>query len=149
MKMIKHWHYRGEAPVNNESDTWPPICDRCGEPLTEPGAVVLSPPVNGQVHKLHVCTSGCWMMLMEEIKDPVRLRIRFYEWVLDRCAPHLSRRVERCKHAPEGEVCCNPKCRGLWGTGCWCCHHASYAVGIDDDAMQEALYQHGDHGDPE
>lgn len=22
--------------------------------------------------------------------------------------------------------CCNPECKGSWGTGCYCCHHQKY-----------------------
>lgn len=27
----------------------------------------------------------------------------------------------------ELDACCNPACRGQWGTGCWHCHHPSFA----------------------
>lgn len=46
------------------SRSWPPCCDRCKAQLTEPGAVVLSPPmsvkeapaiVTNLVLKFHVC----------------------------------------------------------------------------------------------
>jgi len=35
---------------------WPPYCDSCSNRLTEPGAVVLSPPTaTGLCRKLHLC----------------------------------------------------------------------------------------------
>jgi hypothetical protein len=37
--------------------SWPPSCDGCGDPLTEPGALVFSPPnLSGQCWKKHLCT---------------------------------------------------------------------------------------------
>ena len=37
-------------------------CDRCGEELTEPGALEISPPTaNGVCVKTHVCVK-CWKM---------------------------------------------------------------------------------------
>ncbi len=33
----------------------------------------------------------------------------------------------RCHVARQDKIkCCNPKCGGHWGTGCYCCHHPSY-----------------------
>ena len=36
--------------------------------------------------------------------------------------------------------CCNSKCKGKWGTGCYCCHHQKY---IKDafEQMQEELIE--------
>lgn len=40
-------------------------CDRCWEPLKEPGALVFGPPMaNGTVMKIHVCV-GCWPLLFQ------------------------------------------------------------------------------------
>jgi hypothetical protein len=37
---------------------WPPFCDSCSARLTEPGAVVLTPPMaTGLCRKLHLCVS--------------------------------------------------------------------------------------------
>lgn len=44
---------------------WPPNCDRCGEPLKEPGAIVLGPPdENGSVSKYHLCPDRCWRAVL-------------------------------------------------------------------------------------
>lgn len=31
-----------------------------------------------------------------------------------------------CRHRDNAAPCCNPKCRGVWGTGCYHCHHSKY-----------------------
>lgn len=37
---------------------WPPFCDSCSVRLTEPGAVVITPPTaTGLCRKLHLCVS--------------------------------------------------------------------------------------------
>lgn len=38
------------------------VCKKCGHVLEEPGAVVLGPPWNELVRKLHVCVD-CWEKL--------------------------------------------------------------------------------------
>ena len=70
----------------------------------------------------------------------LRERIEFYELVLSECAPHSHGRHDKpCALAPEGESCCNPLCRGKWGTGCWCCHHGKYAPDVDDEDLGAAI----------
>jgi len=76
--------------------------------------------------------------------EALNKRVRFYELVLDQCPPHTFRGREKCPHAPEGEACCNPKCRGDWGTGCYCCHHGQYATDVTDEDLDlfiEAIEQ--------
>ncbi len=34
-------------------------CDRCGDPLTQPGALIFSPPQRRTVEKYHLCV-GCY-----------------------------------------------------------------------------------------
>lgn len=78
---------------------------------------------------------------MGEIED-LYVKKRFYEWVLKLSAPHShGRGNKKCKSASGEEVCCNPACRGEWGTGCWCCHHGKYATDITVEEMKAALDQ--------
>jgi hypothetical protein len=44
-------------------------CDRCGDRLTQPGALAFSPPQAGswQVEKFHLCVS-CWAYLGPELR---------------------------------------------------------------------------------
>ena len=45
-----------------------PVCDKCGDELTEFGAILLSPPAeDGTVKKLHVCVS-CYEKIIKEFK---------------------------------------------------------------------------------
>lgn len=67
--------------------------------------------------------------------EALNKRVRFYELFLDQCPPHTFKGREKCPHAPEGEACCNPKCRGDWGTGCYCCHHGQYATDVTDEDL--------------
>lgn len=41
-----------------------PICDKCGDELIEPGALMFGPPQsdNGMVSKWHLCRP-CWRMV--------------------------------------------------------------------------------------
>lgn len=48
--------------MSSEVRLWTPTCDRCKKKMTEPGAVIFSPPVlnpEQMVFKLHLCSS-CW-----------------------------------------------------------------------------------------
>lgn len=59
--------------------------------------------------------------------DSLRQQLRFYESVMAHQGPH-HQRDRPCKIAEaNGLACCNPKCNGNWGTGCWCCHALSFA----------------------
>jgi hypothetical protein len=33
--------------------------------------------------------------------------------------------------------CCNPKCKGIWGTGCYCCHHQKYLKDAFEELQEE------------
>lgn len=45
-----------------------PLCDKCGEALTEFGAIVLSPPnENGTVQKFHLCKE-CYAVIAKDLK---------------------------------------------------------------------------------
>ena len=45
-----------------------PMCDKCGEALTEFGAPLFSPPVDkNSVKKFHLCTK-CYERLAEELE---------------------------------------------------------------------------------
>lgn len=49
------------------------------------------------------------------------------------------------KDAPEGSelyarvedynTCCNPMCKGNWGTGCWHCHHPKFLESCSDERI--------------
>ena len=58
-------------------------CDRCGEPITEQGALLFSPPENGMCKKEHIC-KRCFGKLLtdEEIEKilPAELIIPKKEW---------------------------------------------------------------------
>lgn len=46
-------------------------------------------------------------------------------------AAKTSWRCPRCgKRGSDmlGGQCCNPRCKGMWGTGCYCCHHPKYLL---------------------
>ena len=45
-------------------------CDKCGRELTQPGALVFSPPTGDGwlVEKYHVC-ADCWPALVAELRD--------------------------------------------------------------------------------
>lgn len=44
----------------------------------------------------------------------------------ERVAAVLADQPPHIHTAPGGSGCCNPRCRGRWGAGCYCCHHGSY-----------------------
>jgi hypothetical protein len=52
---------------------WPPNCDSCSARLTEPGAVVLTPPTaTGLCRKLHLCVDcfrGMFRWFDAELRD--------------------------------------------------------------------------------
>lgn len=65
--------------------------------------------------------------------ESLQERIRFYESIMRHMPPH-NRRDRPCKIAEaNGLICCNPKCNGMWGTGCWCCHALSFATEASSD----------------
>lgn len=33
--------------------------------------------------------------------------------------------------------CCNLKCTGTWGTGCYCCHHQKYLKDVFEEMQKE------------
>jgi len=69
----------------------------------------------------------------------LRNRVRFYESVMKGQPPHSHRGTE-CKAASAaGAACCNPKCNGHWGTGCWCCHYLEFASAVDDESIATHL----------
>lgn len=69
-------------------------------------------------------------------KDALIERCRFYESVMRHQAPH----GDKCKiAAAAGLACCNPQCRGDWGTGCWCCHALSFASNANHALMESHL----------
>jgi hypothetical protein len=71
--------------------------------------------------------------------DELRARIRFYESVMAHQPPHHRDRDHLCKIAETlGLDCCNPLCKGVWGTGCWCCHSLRFAA----EASPEAVMAH-------
>lgn len=46
-----------------------PNCDRCGQELTQYGALLFSPPNReGDVHKYHICVD-CYKMIINEFKE--------------------------------------------------------------------------------
>lgn len=50
------------------AQAWPPICDRCGDALDEPGALMFSPPTpGGQATKFHLC-GGCWSWVIDDVR---------------------------------------------------------------------------------
>jgi len=55
-------------------------------------------------------------------------------WFCPKCG-----RDRRKPYDENGEMvpCCNPKCGGLWGTGCYCCHHPKYLE--EDGGMREGM----------
>lgn len=68
--------------------------------------------------------------------DLLDLKVRFYESVIRHMGPH-NRRDRRCKIAEANSLnCCNPKCNGVWGTGCWCCHALDFAREAEADTMR-------------
>jgi len=79
-----------------------------------------------------------WKMYTGLFEELAR-RARFYESVMKKQAPHqLGDR--RCKVAVALDLsCCNPKCNGMWGSGCWCCHYLEFAADADDKLIQEHL----------
>jgi hypothetical protein len=54
------------------------------------------------------------------------------------------------KNAPEGSeihtrvdeynACCNPLCKGEWGTNCWHCHHPKFLETTSDDRVFQCAY---------
>lgn len=40
-------------------------CDKCGNELKEPGALLFTPPKKGKVRKYHLCVR-CWKILIED-----------------------------------------------------------------------------------
>ncbi len=90
------------------ADPWPPICERCKAPLTEPGGLAFSPPTGQVVVKVHICRL-CWEALRRWITQEGN------RGADPRCPAILSRRPEwmspdqydpcRCRRATghEGE----------------------------------------------
>jgi hypothetical protein len=74
-----------------------------------------------------------------DVLGELRLRALFYESVMQHQPPHeiASRECKIAKAA--GRTCCNPKCNGEWGTGCWCCHALSFAVDAELETMKAHL----------
>jgi hypothetical protein len=71
--------------------------------------------------------------------EVLSLRLKFYESVMQHMGPH-QRGDKRCELAvASGLVCCNPKCNGQWGTGCWCCHSLGFADEATPDIMRGHL----------
>ena len=67
-------------------------------------------------------------------------KIRFYESIIIGMPPHHRTADKPCKIAAKHEVaCCNPKCNGNWGTGCWCCHYLEFAAEADQEAIDAHL----------
>ena len=63
----------------------------------------------------------------------LQLRQRFYESIMS----YPAHNGPRCKIAEaNGLTCCNPKCNGHWGTGCWCCHSLSFAEEAEPEVMR-------------
>jgi len=67
-------------------------------------------------------------------------KIRFYESIMHGQPPHHRTSDKPCKIAEKhGVACCNPKCNGNWGTGCWCCHYLEFAAEADQEAIDAHL----------
>jgi hypothetical protein len=84
-------------------------------------------------------TSMTYYAAQDELVAELRLRIAFYESVMQGQPPHEHGHRCRFVEAVSGLHCCNPKCNGEWGTGCWCCHHLDFAIGIDPETMKAHL----------
>lgn len=52
--------------------------------------------------------------------DEGRIRDARTSWRCPRCHKRGS--------DMHGGPCCNPLCKGMWGTGCYCCHHPRYLL---------------------
>ena len=71
-----------------------------------------------------------------EIIDGLHLRVAFYESIMRGQRAH----GRICKIADAaGLNCCNPKCNGEWGTGCWCCHYLQFTFDADPELMKAHL----------
>jgi hypothetical protein len=68
-------------------------------------------------------------------------RVKFLESVMRYARPHNAD-GRRCKVAEGLDLaCCNPECKGNWGTGCWCCHGLAYAIEVDDPELMKQHLQ--------
>jgi len=52
-------------------------------------------------------------------------------WLCPKCG-----RDRRVPYDDDGKLvpCCNPKCKGKWGTGCYCCHHPKF---LEEEPVEE------------
>lgn len=67
----------------------------------------------------------------------LRLKQRFLESVISHPTHNGT---HKCSIAQVNELaCCNPKCNGNWGTGCWCCHSLKFAAEQAPETMQAHL----------
>lgn len=126
--------------VEAKTEGWVPFSDRFrrAEWMEWPPAPTGRPAIDPMTPMPQADRCDCHLHYEADLRD-AHARIDFYEAIMAGGPPHCVGDSRPCKLAPAGDTCCNPGCRGLWGTGCWCCHYMQFARQASDEQVAAAL----------